>query len=164
MFNLIILICLLLITFVYNGYIIYKHKTIPSSFSETAYLLGENKNYFFTLYCLMIGFATLPQLFEITNNGFGFIPFIFIICLSFAGLTPNYRSDFQDKIHNISAYISFAAFILFMFIYVNHWLILGYLLICSILVCLRKQSWTYIFEIISILFLNFWLIYKNGVS
>lgn len=160
MFNLIILICLLLITFVYNGYIILKYKKIPHSLSETSYLLGENKNYFFTLYCLIIGVSVLPKLFEITNDSnFGFIPFIFIMGLSFAGLTPNYRSEYQNKIHNISAYISFAAFLLFLFLFVNHWLILGYLILCLGLVFWKKECYTYIFEIISILFLNVWLMF-----
>lgn len=159
MFNLIILFCLLIITFIYNGYIIYKHKRIPYSLSETSYMYGGSKRYFFTLYCLIIGLSILPQLFKIANNGFEIIPFIFIIGLSLAGLTPNYREDFQDKIHNISAYISFAAFLLFMFIFVNHWLILGYLIICLGLVFWKKECYTYIFEIISILFLNIWLMF-----
>lgn len=40
-----ILILTILLTIVYNSYIIIKYKKIPESLSETSYLLGGNKRY-----------------------------------------------------------------------------------------------------------------------
>ena len=51
---LILIILMLLITFLYNGYIFIKYKKIPESLSETSYLLGGNKRYWFTGYCFII--------------------------------------------------------------------------------------------------------------
>ena len=64
---LILIILMLLITFLYNGYIFIKYKKIPESLSETSYLLGGNKRYWFTGYCFIICILLLPVLFEITN-------------------------------------------------------------------------------------------------
>lgn len=40
-----LIILILLITLLYNSYIIIKYKKIPESLSETSYLLGGNKRY-----------------------------------------------------------------------------------------------------------------------
>lgn len=47
----------LLITLLYNSYMIKKYKKIPESLSETSYLLGGNKRYWFTGYCFIISFC-----------------------------------------------------------------------------------------------------------
>jgi hypothetical protein len=40
-----LILLILVITLLYNGYIIIKYKQIPQSLSETSYLLGGNKRY-----------------------------------------------------------------------------------------------------------------------
>ena len=103
----------LLITLLYNSYIIIKYKKIPQSLSETSYLLGGNKRYLFTGYCFIISFCLLPVLFTITNN-FLFLPFIFCGGLLFAGCSPLFKSGLDKPIHYICSYIAFAAYIFYM--------------------------------------------------
>ena len=107
-----IILCLL-ITLLYNSYIIIRHKKIPESLSETSYLLGGNKRYFFTVYCILVCLL-LPILLEITPTNYQIIPFIFCGGLSFAGCSPLFREGLDKKIHYISAYIAFGAYILYM--------------------------------------------------
>jgi hypothetical protein len=70
-----LLILIVLITLVYNSYVLIKYKKIPESLSETSYLLGGNKRYWFTGYCFIICMLLLPVLFEITVDSLLFLPF-----------------------------------------------------------------------------------------
>ena len=111
---LILIIVSIAITVLYNSYIIIKYKKIPESLSETSYLLGGNKRYWFTGYCFIISFCLLPVLFTITLNNFLFLPFIFCGGLLFAGGSPLFRSGLDKPIHYIFSYLGFAAYIFYM--------------------------------------------------
>jgi hypothetical protein len=108
----------LVITLLYNGYIIIKYKKIPESVSETSYLLGGNKRYLFTGYCVITSFCLLPMLLEITMT-LQFLPFLFCGGLLFAGCSPLFREGLDKLVHYSSAYIAFAAYVLYMIFCMN---------------------------------------------
>ena len=87
----------LIVTIVYNTYIILKYKKIPESLSETSYLLGGNKRFIFTGYCVITSFLLLPILLELTTASFQIMPFIFCGGLLFAGCSPLFREGL-DKL------------------------------------------------------------------
>lgn len=109
-----ILILTILLTIIYNSYIIIKYKKIPESLSETSYLLGGNKRYWFTGYCFIICMLLLPVLFEITANSLLFLPFLICGGLSFAGCSPLFREGLDKPVHYIFSILAFAAYIFYM--------------------------------------------------
>ena len=104
----------LIVTIVYNTYIIVKYKKIPESLSETSYLLGGDKRYWFTGYCFIICMLLLPVLFEITNSNLMILPFIFCGGLSFAGCSPLFMGGLDKPIHYIFSILAFIAYIFYM--------------------------------------------------
>ena len=153
-----LLICLF-ITIVYNTFIIIKYKTIPTSLSETNYMLGGLKRYFFTAYCATTCFLIVPALMAYTSENFQFLPFIFCGGLLFAGCTPFFKEDIQKKAHYISAYVAFAAFIIYL-ILCMHWIwIVEYILILGALCIWKFKSLVYFAEILALLLLltNFFM-------
>lgn len=152
------LILLLLITVLYNSYVIYKYKKIPVSLSETSYMFGGIKRYFFTLYCLSVGAITLPYLFRLNLGDFEFMPFLFITGLLFAGFSPMFKQSIDREVHYTGAIISFLAFITFMFLYFPYYLIILYSILYVMLICWKRNCYVYFAEILSILMLNIWLL------
>lgn len=149
----------LLITLLYNSYIIIKYKKIPESLSETSYLLGGNKRYWFTGYCFIICILILPVLFEMTSNNLLIIPFLFCGGLAFAGCSPLFREGLDKKIHYISAYIAFGAFILYM-VLCMHWIyIIVYAVLLGALCLWKYKCYVYFAEMLALLFLIFFSFY-----
>ena len=147
----ILLIICLIITLLYNSYIIIKYKKIPESLSETSYLLGGNKRYWFTGYCFIICTLLLPLLFNITNNNLLILPFIFCGGLAFAGCSPLFREGLDRIVHYSSAYIAFAAYVLYMILCMNWWWVLGYVVVLGILCMIKWKSYVYWAEIVALL-------------
>lgn len=148
---LILTILTILITLVYNGYIMIKYKKIPESLSETSYLLGGNKRYWFTGYCFIICILLLPLLFNVTNNNLLILPFIFCGGLAFAGCSPLFREGLDRIVHYSSAYTAFAAYVLYMILCMNWWWVLGYVVVLGILCIIKWKSYVYWAEIVALL-------------
>ena len=141
----------LIITIVYNTYIIIKYKKIPESLSETSYLLGGNKRYFFTGYCIIVCLLLLPILMGITFTNYQIIPFIFCCGLSFAGCSPLFSAGLDRPIHYIFSILAFIAYIFYM-IFCMGWIwLIGYLIVLGILCAIKWRSYVYWAEIIAVL-------------
>lgn len=147
----ILIILLLVITLLYNSYVITKYKKIPESLSETSYLLGGNKRYWFTGYCFIISFLLLPTLFEITIVNFQILPFIFCGGLSFAGCSPLFREGLDRIVHYSSAYMAFATYVLYMIFCMNWWWTLWYFVILGIMCIIKWKSYVYWAEMLALL-------------
>ena len=142
-------IIILLITLLYNIYIIIKYKKIPESLSETSYLLGGNKRYLFTGYCFIISICLLPILLEISI--LQFLPFIFCGGLLFAGCSPLFKEGLDKPIHYIFSILAFIAYIFYM-IFCMGWIwLIGYLMALSVLCAIKWRSYIYWAEIIAVL-------------
>lgn len=153
-----LLIFCLLITLLYNGYILIRYKKIPQSLSETSYLLDGNKRYLFTAYCLIVSLCILPILLEITPLNYQIIPFIFCGGLSFSGCSPLFKDGLDRKVHYISAYIAFAAFVLYM-ILCMHWLyIVGYVVILGGLCIWKYKCYVYFAEMLALFEIIFYIL------
>lgn len=145
-----IIICLF-ITIIYNGYIIIKYQRIPKSLSETSYILGGNKRYFFTLYCFLVIACLLPTIFMYTPSTWQFIPFIFSGGFLFAGFSPLFLKGLDKKVHYPAAYISFAAYFFYMILCMNWWWVLGFLITFFILILWKRSHYVYFAEMTSVI-------------
>lgn len=148
----------ILLTIVYNSYIIIRYNKIPKSLSETSYLLGGNKRYFFTAYCIIVCLLLLPILLEITLINYQIIPFIFCGGLSFAGCSPLFREGLDKKIHYISAYIAFGAYILYMILCMGWIWLVSYIIVLGILCAIKYKNYIYFAEITAIFEIIIYLI------
>ena len=110
----ILIIISVIVTLVYNLYIILKYKKIPESLSETSYLLGGNKRFIFTGYCVITSFLLIPILLELITAPFQIIPFIFCGGFLFAGCSPLFREGLDKPIHYIFSGLAFVAYICYM--------------------------------------------------
>ena len=159
MIKFICLIILLLITFIYNGYVLMKYKKIPESLSETSYLFGGNKRYFFTLYTLCISGFLLPLLLTYTSEMLEFLPFIFCGGILFAGFSPLFKEKIDKEVHYTAALISFISFIFYLVFYMGWQWFLAYLITFLITFFIwKKEKIVYFAEMIGILMLIIWLL------
>ena len=68
-------IIFLILSFIYNGYVIFKYN-IPVSLSDTSYLFGGNTRYLFTGYCYTSAFLLIPVLLDLVPTTLTFLPFL----------------------------------------------------------------------------------------
>lgn len=158
----ILLITCLIITLVYNSFILIKYKKIPQSLSETSYLLGGNKRYLFTIYCFIISFCLLPILLEITTT-LVFIPVIYCGGLAFAGCSLLFREGLDRIVHYSSAYIAFAAYILYMIFCMNWWWVLGYIVALGMLCLWKYKCYVYFAEMLALLEICTYIIIETTI-
>ena len=139
------------ITIVYNCYMIIRYKKIPESLSETSYLLGGNKRYWFTGYCFIICILLLPVLFEITVDSLLFLPFLICGGLSFAGCSPLFREGLDKPVHYIFSILAFVCYICYMIFCMGWTWLIGYLVLLLILCFIKKTSTIYWAEMLAII-------------
>lgn len=155
-----IIVCVLF-SLAYNGYILWRFRRIPTSLSETAYLLGGDiKKYWFTLYCIIIGITLLPNVFDITLEGYEFIPFIFFLGLLFAGISPSFKYGLDKIVHYISASISFIGFVLYTILCIDWIWLIGYSILLIGLCIWKRKCYIYFAEILALITIIIYL-YKN---
>ena len=154
----------LLITLLYNSYMIIRYKKIPESLSETSYLLGGNKRYWFTGYCFTICLLLLPQLFNVTNDDLLILPFIFCGGLAFAGCSPLFRNGIDKIVHYSSAHTAFVAYILYMIFCMNWWWVLGYAIILGILCAIRWKTFVYWAEMLALFELCLFILIEKYIN
>lgn len=145
-------------TLIYNLIIWIKYKTIPVSLSETAYIFGGNKKYFFTLYCVILVSILLPALLTVIPESLTIIPFIMCSGLLFAGVSPMFKEGSDKMVHYISAFISFGAFIAFMITCLNWWYFIGYIIGLGILILLKRECYVYFAEMLALIEIIIYLI------
>lgn len=97
-----ILQALFFITFI--GYALIKLKKIPSSISESWYLLGDNNRILFTLFCWSIGFLMFFQ-----TNGSSPLFFISGAALFFVGAAAAFKQKMTRDVHVVSAIVLIAS-------------------------------------------------------
>lgn len=147
-----IIVCIL-ISIIYNGYILWRYNKIPVSLSETAYMLGGIKRYWFTLYCAIIGLTLLPNLFEITPEDYEVIPFLICLGLLLAGISPTFKQGLEKPVHYISSFVSFAGFILYTVLCMNWFWLIGYGIILANLCIWKKECYVWFAEILALIVL-----------
>ena len=152
-----VIVCIL-ISIIYNGYILWRYKKIPVSLSETAYMLGGIKRYWFTLYCVIIGLTLLPSLFEVIPEDYEVIPFLICLGLLLVGVSPTYKQGLERPVHYISSYISFAGFILYTVLCMNWIWLLGYGIILGSLCIWKRKCYVWFAEILALIVIIFGLI------
>ena len=147
-FTILSIICLI-ITILYNGFIIIKYKRIPESLSETSYMLSD-KRYLFTIYCLLVSFLIMPEMLELTPEQYQFLPFIFCAGLMFAGASPLFKTGMDRYVHYISAYTAFIAFIFYIILCLPITYIISYIILMIILCLWKYKCYVYFGEMIAL--------------
>lgn len=144
-------ICLL-VSIVYNTYVICHYSKVPESLSETAYLFGGNKKFLFTAYCMLVVFTLMPGLFSVMPENLQFLPTFIFLGLGMSGCSPMYRNrtDMDSLVHYLSAVVAFVAFVIYTLTCLNHWWITGYLICLGGLYLWKKDCGVYFAEILAL--------------
>lgn len=135
-----------IITIIYNYIIINKHG-IPESLSETAYI---NNKLLFTAYCFST-ILLMPEMFAITPDNLQFLVFLMFGGILISGFSPTFKDYLASKVHYISAAISFMVFVIYMVLLMNPWITIGYIILLSLLIMYKKNSYIYFAEMLSLL-------------
>lgn len=151
------LILFIIISLIYNLYIILKYKTIPVSLSETSYILGGFKRYWFSAYCVLVSFLILPNLLTILPESIMFLGFLMSSGLLFAGMSPLFKEGMDKTIHYASAIVSFVTFILLL-ILLKPWLLLWYCICLVPFILWKKDCYVYFAEMLVHIFIILLLI------
>ncbi len=149
---------ILFLSLVYNGYIFWRFKKVPESLSETSYLLGGNKRYLFSLYCLITGIILLLELLNRSVDGYEFLPFLLCTGICFAGISPLFRDGIEKIVHYVSSFAAFTAFIVYMILFLDWKWIAVYCTALTLLCLWKKDSYTYFAEILALIVLTISLI------
>lgn len=151
------IIIFLIISLIYNGYIIWKYG-VPVSLSETAYLFGGNKRYLFTAYCYVSAFLILPMLFNIVPETLTFLPFIMCTGLIFSGASPLFKEGLDKSVHMVASIMAFIACVIFIILFMGWWWFA--LFVAGLLgLCLWKRNcYIYFAEILAFLFISVFIL------
>lgn len=151
------IIIFLIISLIYNGYIIYKYG-IPVSLSETSYLLGGNKRYLFTGYCYLSAFLVIPVLLGIVPETLTFLPFLMCVGLLFSGATPLFKKGLDKPVHMIFSIMSFISFIVFIILMMGWWWFGAFALIFTGLCIWKRKCFVYFAEMLAFLFISLFIL------
>ena len=154
MINIIIFI---IISFVYNGYIIYKYG-IPVSLSDTSYLLGGKKRFWFTGYCYATAFLIMPILMKVVPEIISFLPFLMCTGLLFSGASPFFKEGLDKPVHYVFSMISFISFLIFMILEMGWVVVLSFCLLLGLTILLKPNCYVYFAEILSFIFIIIYLL------
>lgn len=158
MYTTISLILFIIISLIYNLYIILKYKTIPVSLSETSYILGGFKRYWFSAYCITTVMLILPLLLMTIPENLAFLGFLMCGGLLFAGLSPMFKNGMDKTLHYTSSMFSFIIFIIFM-IFIMGWFYLAlYVWLLALLTLCKKECYVYFAEILVYIFIILFII------
>lgn len=106
-----ILTIISLLIFVVYLFFAIKRYGIPTSLSETYYLLGGEpfnrlKASIFTFMMWAIAFTLLPTMLDITPESLQFLAFLALTGICFVGAAPQFKEKSEGKVHTISAIIA----------------------------------------------------------
>lgn len=123
-------VCLFII---YISSIIIKYG-IPSSVSETFYLLPKNMRWLFTVFCWGVSIIVAPWL-DITPKSWQFLAFLSVAGLCFVGTAAEFKEDLISKVHYTAAVVCMAASQLWIFLVTKLWYISLFCLLISAVSC-----------------------------
>lgn len=103
-----ILTIISLLIFVVYLFFAIKRYGIPTSLSETYYLLGGEpfnrlKASIFTFALWAMAIILLPVMIDVTPDQWRFLAFLALAGICFVGAAPEFMDEFEGKVHTISA-------------------------------------------------------------
>lgn len=146
-------ILLIILALVYNLYIILKYKQIPVSLSETSYMLGGLKRYWFTIYCVATVFLALPCLLIVVPESLTFLSFLMCGGMLFAGASPLFKGGLDKLVHYTTSIFSFVIFLIFIILVMGWSYLLIYLVLLGLLVLWKKECCVYFAEMLIYIFI-----------
>ena len=152
------IILFIIINLIYNLFIICKYKTIPVSLSETSYMLGGLKRYWFTIYCVTNVLLILPNLLVSVPETFTFLVFLMCSGMLFSGVSPLFKKGLDKTVHYVSLIFSFIMFIIFMILLMKWYYLVAFIVILGLLIMWKKECYVYFAEILAFIFIILYLI------
>lgn len=106
-----ILTIISLLIFVVYLFFAIKRYGIPTSLSETYYLLGGEpfnrlKASIFTFMMWAIAFTLLPTMLDVTPENFKFLAFLALAAICFVGAAPEFKKQYEGSVHTTTAVIA----------------------------------------------------------
>lgn len=144
---------------VYLIYAIIKSKGIPDSISATAYAIKHKKT--FTAAMMGVSALMLPELLDNSADNTKFLAFLSVIGLMMVGLTPDYRTKEQGKLHYIGAFLAAAGSQLMLALN-DPIALLGWGFYPILLLLQKGKNYAFWAEIICLLNIFFYLLYNTA--
>jgi hypothetical protein len=151
------IIAFLIISFIYNLFIWIKYKTIPTSLSETSYML-EDKRHLFTLYCIVSAFLILPCLLSTVPETLTMLPFFMCSGLMFSGASPLFKQGLDKRVHYTASIIAFIAFLVFLILEMGWISTIIFATVLAMMVLWKPKCYVYFAEMLSFIFIIFYLL------
>lgn len=95
----------IIIFVIYISWVIYLNG-VPSSISDSYYVLGKKNRQLsdlFTLFCWFVSIPLLVYWIDLRPDDFDLLPFIACSSLVFVGGSPMFKRSFEGRIHKVSA-------------------------------------------------------------
>lgn len=130
------------------------HYGVPTSVSETYYLLPKKFRLIFTVFCWSVC-AILPAWLDISQENTQFLAFLSCAGLAFVGAAAAFKQELTNTVHYISAAICAICSQLWIFISTNLWWLSLALLVPSAFMMIKDRQnalfWAEMWAFISLL-------------
>lgn len=81
-----------------------KYRVVPSSLSETYYIIDVPYNFTLTLFAMV--FSVVAPLIEMTPDPFRVVAFLVPVGIGFVGAAPCFKESYEGKVHTIGALVA----------------------------------------------------------
>ncbi len=119
-------IAAIIIIALYTGAMVISNKEIPTSISQTVFLLPKKGQWLFTVVMVAVGILLAPTLFEISGDYTRFLVFFTIAGILGVGASPVVAKE-SNTFHNVCAVVSGLASQLLVYLNSPHLLLLWFL-------------------------------------
>lgn len=130
--SLLIFVIYLMFSLRYIGY-------VPASLSETFYLIGKAKHCF-TAMMFSIAVTLLPAMLNSTPESRQFLAFLALSAICFVGAAPNFRDEFEGKVHKASAVIAATCGLLWVVFATDAWPMIILSAFCVLVAAFRTNT------------------------
>lgn len=149
---------------IFLGYVLTMIKMfgVPSSLSDTYYLLDGKKKgtgAFFILFMFIICFLLMIPMIEITPENWKFVAFLAILGLGFVGAAPMFLESSTSKVHYTAAGMATAGGLTWIFVVApQYWWCLLLTTVAVIMIAMKTKTWKcYTFWLEMIVFISVYI-------
>lgn len=112
---------------------------VPASLSETFYLIGKARHCF-TAMMFSIAVTLLPAMLNITPESRQFLAFLALSAICFVGAAPNFKDEFEGKVHKTSAVIAAVCGLLWVVFATDAWPMIILSVFCASMAAFRTNT------------------------
>lgn len=109
-----------------------RYKVVPSSLSETFYIIDVPYQFTLTLFAMV--FTIVMPLIEVTPDALRVLAFLVPVGIAFVGAAPCFKEEFEGKVHKTGALVAAVFALLWVILAVRlWWVILACFFVATIL-------------------------------